>query len=63
MGYIYVFGGRTDHNVRTKLCERYDIVKNKWENISKMTIARSAPACCYDESNSTVYTFFGTDSE
>lgn len=26
-GYIYVMGGRTDHKVKTKLCERFDIEK------------------------------------
>ena len=24
-GYLYVLGGRTDHKVKTKLCERYNI--------------------------------------
>jgi len=24
-GFIYVFGGRTDNNVRTRLCERYNL--------------------------------------
>lgn len=25
LGYIYAIGGRTDNNVRTKLCERYNL--------------------------------------
>ncbi len=25
LGYIYVIGGKTNNNVRTKLCERYNI--------------------------------------
>jgi hypothetical protein len=27
-GYIYVFGGRSNNNIRTRLCERYNITKN-----------------------------------
>ena len=50
-GYIYVFGGRTDNMVKTKLCERFDIEQNKWESIAKMNHGKARPACCYDQYN------------
>lgn len=61
-GYIYVFGGRTDDAVKTKLCERFDIENNKWEMIAKMNNGKARSACCYDQNNNNIYIFFGTDS-
>jgi hypothetical protein len=62
IGYIYVFGGRTDNNVKTKLCERYDIDRNKWEPLPKMINGKSKPACCHDAFNHCIHLFFGSDS-
>lgn len=43
LGYIYAIGGRTDNNVRTKLCERYNLQTSQWEQIEKMDQARARP--------------------
>lgn len=49
--------------VKTKLCERYDISKNIWENIPKMQVGKARPACCYDQTNHTIYLFFGSNMD
>ena len=41
LGYIYVIGGRTDNQVRTKLCERYNIQSGLWESIENINQACS----------------------
>lgn len=61
-GYLFVMGGRTDHKVKTKLCERYNIETKQWEDIARMEHAKARPGCCYDSANHTIYIFFGTDS-
>jgi hypothetical protein len=40
-GCIYVMGGCTDQNVKTKLCERYNIESKKWESIASMGIGKA----------------------
>lgn len=34
-------GGRTDHSVKTKLCEVYNIENKKWQLISKMNFGKA----------------------
>ena len=59
-GQVYVLGGCTDQNVKTRLCERYDIEKKKWELIAKMQLGKARIGCCvFDD---TIYAFFGSDS-
>jgi hypothetical protein len=60
-GYIYAIGGKTNENVNTKLCERYDIENDKWENIASLNHARSRPGVCAFGDNN-LYAFFGTAS-
>ena len=61
-GFIYVIGGRTDDKVRTKLCEKYNIEKKKWEPISKMNVGKARASCCYDKMSHSIYCFFGVGS-
>jgi hypothetical protein len=60
-GVIYAIGGLTDDKVKTKLCEKYKMSSNTWENIAMMHYARSRSASLMFN-NKFIYTFFGTDS-
>lgn len=61
-GYIYSIGGRTNDGVRTKICEKYSILDNKWEKIALMNSARSRPAVAPYNDNA-IYAFYGTGSD
>lgn len=39
--YIYAIGGKTDNQICTKLCERFNISLFKWESIDSMNYGRS----------------------
>jgi len=62
---IYAIGGKTDHQVCTKLCERFNISLFEWETIESMNYARTR--CGVTKFNATngetyIYAFFGTDT-
>ena len=61
-GHIYSIGGRTNDGVRTKICEKYNILENKWEKIALMNSARSRAAVTpFDDKF--IYAFYGTGSD
>jgi hypothetical protein len=41
---IYCIGGITDKNIRTRLCEKYNVKKKKWTSIGVLNKGRSRPA-------------------
>ena len=61
-GFIFSIGGRTNDGVRTKICEKYDILANKWHKIALMNSARSRAAVCPFDDNQ-IYAFYGTGSD
>ncbi|CAD8186874.1 unnamed protein product [Paramecium pentaurelia] len=62
-GYIYAIGGKTHNNFRTKLCERFNIENQQWEEIEKLNDARSRSSCAYSEEQHGIFVFFGTSSQ
>lgn len=44
-GFVYVFGGLCSDG-QTKLCERFKISENRWENIASLPEERSLASCC-----------------
>ena len=61
-GSIYSIGGRTNDSVRTKICEKYSVLENKWEKIALMNSARSRAAVC-PFNDVFIYAFYGTGSD
>lgn len=61
-GLIFSIGGRTNDSVRTKICERYSVLENKWEKIALLNAARSRAAVTPFD-NRLIYAFYGTGSD
>ena len=62
---IYVIGGKTDNQVCTKLCERFNITTSQWETIDQMNYARTRSGVTRFNSlngETFIYVFFGTDT-
>ncbi|KRX10195.1 hypothetical protein PPERSA_12153 [Pseudocohnilembus persalinus] len=60
-GFIYVIGGRTNNNTKTKLCEKFNIEKKQWVKIRPLQSARSRASTCLVDQRY-IYTFYGTNS-
>lgn len=60
-GEIYCIGGLTNDNVRTRLCEKYNIMKNLWIEIASMYYGKSRSACLNID-DKFIYSFYGTTS-
>jgi len=59
--YVYVVGGKTNANVRTRLCERYSFRRKTWEKVAMLNKSRSRCALAsFDDKF--IYAFYGTNA-
>lgn len=61
--FVYVTGGREDGNGDPAYpdCDRYDVAKNKWEEMPPMNQARFSHSSCH--LGAFIYVFGGTNSQ
>lgn len=59
---IFSIGGKVNNDERTKKCEKYDVITNKWMEIAPMNHERTRPAITsFDDKF--IYVFFGCDNK
>lgn len=58
--YIYVVGGKTNKDVRTRLCERYSLRRKCWEKVALLNKSRSRCALA-SFGEKYIYAFYGTN--
>ena len=58
---IYSIGGKVNNTERTKKCERYDIISNKWIEIASLNHERTRPAISSFDDHY-IFIFFGCDN-
>lgn len=59
---IFSIGGKVNNDERTRKCEKYDVIANKWMEIAPMNHERTRPAITSFDDKS-IYVFFGCDNQ
>ena len=55
--YVYVIGGCNEHDCMIADCERYDLWRDRWENLPKLRHARSNPGTIMTADKKWIYAF------